>query len=286
MNESKLKLIRLFSKIFLSLGGRRILRSMKIDETKIADNLVKRATGNNVIIEIHGIKIRKSKTARLTILTGENEPSTTALIEKELKTGMNFLDIGANYGWFTLISSNIVERTGHVYAFEPDPNLMEILKDNVKLNNLKNVSFLPLAVSNKSGNAKLSLNTSYPTRNRVDSKTLFENTIDVDTISIDEFCEQNNVKVDFIKMDIEGSEVKALEGMKKTFLDNPKIKMVIEFNPQAISDVGSSPEDFADFLEQYGLTIEVIAKHKKGKLKLITKKQLLKSNVVNLYCHK
>jgi len=286
MNERKLKSIRLFSKIFLSLGGRRILRSMSIDETKIADNLVKRATGNNVIIEIHGIKIRKSKTTRLTILTGENEPSTTALIEKELKTGMNFLDIGANYGWFTLISSKIVGKTGHVYAFEPDPNLMETLKDNVKLNNLKNVSFLPLAVSNKSGNAKLSLNTSYPTRNRVDSKTLFENTIDVDTISIDEFCEQNNVKVDFIKMDIEGSEVKALKGMKKTFLNNPKIKMVIEFNPQAISDVGSSPEDFADFLEQYGLTIEVIAEHKKGKLKLITKKQLQKSNVVNLYCHK
>jgi hypothetical protein len=119
-----------------------------------------------------------------------------------------------------------------------------------------------------------------------ESKTLFENCIDIDTISIDEFCEQNDVKVDFIKMDIEGSEVKAFEGMKKTFLKNPKIKMIVEFNPQAISDVGSSPEDFITFLEQYGLIFEVIDENKKNKLNPITKKQLLKSNVVNLFCHK
>jgi len=93
MSEYKLKLIRIFSKIFLSIGGRSILHLMNIDETKIADNLVKRSMGKNTIIEIHGIKIRKNKTARLTILTGENEPSTTALVEKELKSGMSFLDI-------------------------------------------------------------------------------------------------------------------------------------------------------------------------------------------------
>lgn len=286
MNKNKLKIIRLFSKIFLALGGRRILRLMSIDETKIADKLVKSVISTNEIIEIHGIKITKSKTARLTILTGENEPSTTALIEKELKPGMNILDLGANFGWFTLISSKIVGKTGHVYALEPDPNLIRTLKDNVKLNDLDNVSYFPLAASNKSGTAKLSLNASYPTRNRVESKTLFENCIDIDTISIDEFCEQNDVKVDFIKMDIEGSEVKAFEGMKKTFLNNPKIKMIVEFNPQAISDVGSSPEDFITFLEQYGLIFEVIDENKKNKLNPITKKQLLKSNVVNLFCHK
>jgi len=87
-------------------------------------------------------------------------------------------------------------------------------------------------------------------------------------------------------MDIEGSEVKAFEGMKKIFLNNPKIKLVVEFNPEAISDVGSSTEDFITFLEQYGLIFEVIDEHKKGRLNPITKKQLLKSEVVNLFCHK
>jgi len=286
MNKNKLKIIRLSSKIFLNLGGRRILRLMSIDETKIADRLVKGVTDNNEIIEIHGLKIKKSKTARLTILTGENEPSTTALIEKELKPGMNVLDLGANYGWFTLISSKIIGNTGHVFSFEPDPNLMKTLKENVALNDLTNVSFFPVAISNISGNAKLSLNPDYPTRNKVNSKTLLENTINIDTISVDEFCEQKDLKVDFIKMDIEGSEVKAFEGMKKTLLNNPKIKMIVEFNPHAISDVGSSPEDFITFLQQYGLIFEVIDEHKKDRLNPITKKQLLKSDVVNLFCHK
>jgi len=286
MNENKLKLIRLVTRLFLKIGGRKILHSIGIDETKLADDFVKRATGNNRFIEIHGLKIKKNRTARLTILTGENEPSTTSIVEKEVKTGMTVLDLGANFGWFSLICSKIIGESGHVYAFEPDPHLIETLKDNLKLNNMKNVSVIPFAVSNKSDKARLSLNDSYPTRNRLESKTLFENTIDVKTISMDEFCEQNNLKVDFIKMDIEGSEVKAVEGMKKIILENQNIKMILEFNPKAISDVGSSPEDLVAFLEQYDLTFEIIDEHKKDILKPITKKQLLKSETVNLFCHK
>jgi len=283
---SKLFFIRILSKFAMKLGGRKILRTMGIDETKLADKFVKSVTPSNGIIEVNGLKIKASKTARMTILTGENEPSTTSLIKKELKPGMRVLDLGANFGWFTLISSKIVGESGHVYAFEPDPSLMESLKTNVKLNKMNNVSFVPLAVSNKSGTGKLSLNPTYPTRNRLDSKIPLENTVDVNTISIDDFCEKNHVIVDFIKMDVEGSEVKALEGMKKTILASPKIKIVSEFNPGAISGVGSSPEDFINFLEQHGFTIKKIDENKKEILKTIKKEEFTKSDVCNLYCFK
>ena len=123
MNENKLKLIRLVTRFFLKIGGRKILHSIGIDETKLADDFVKRAMGNNGFIEIHGLKIKKNKTARLTILTGENEPSTTSIVEKEVKTGMTVLDLGANYGWFSLICSKIIGESGHVYSFEPDPRV-------------------------------------------------------------------------------------------------------------------------------------------------------------------
>jgi len=72
-------IIRVCSKIFLSLKGRKILRLMNIDETKIADKLVNKVIKDNEIIEIHGIKITKNKTTRLIILTGEHEPPVMTL---------------------------------------------------------------------------------------------------------------------------------------------------------------------------------------------------------------
>jgi len=102
---SKLFFIRILSKFAMKLGGRKILRTMGIDETKLADKFVKSVTPSNGILEVNELKIKANETARMTILTGENEPSTTSLIKKELKPGMLVLDLGANFGWFTLISS-------------------------------------------------------------------------------------------------------------------------------------------------------------------------------------
>jgi len=287
MNENKLKLIQSFSRVFLRIGGRRFLRMIGIDETKLADIFLKQMSENNEIIHIHGLKIKKSKTTRLSFLTGENEPEVTEILEKELKDGMKILDLGANFGWFTLIAAKKVGMSGNVYAFEPDPTLADALKTNVKLNNLDNVSIIPFAVSNKSSISKFSLNPLYPTRNRLESKTLSENIIDVKTISIDDFCEKNQLIVDFIKMDVEGSEVKALEGMKNTIISNPKLKIVTEFNQKAIVDVGSSPEDLINLLEGYGYTINEVIKNKNGYVKRVSKKKLLSNaRVCNLYCYK
>jgi len=142
------------------------------------------------------------------------------------------------------------------------------------------------AVSNKSGAAKFYLNKSYDTRSQLESSDISDNSIDVKTISLDEFCEKNNIKPDFIKMDIEGSEPKAFQGMKKIILSNPEIKIVSEFNQKAINDVGSSPEEFFNLLVELELEFKEIDEKNPGKLNAVSKEEMMRILVSNLFCYR
>jgi len=233
------------------------------------------------------LKLKKGRTTRISILTGEFEPSTTELIKNEVDEGMIFFDIGANIGWYSLLCSKIVGKTGHIYSFEPDPYLFEIIKENIVLNNLKNITVFPYAVSNKTAKEHFSLNDKQDGDNRLGSKAITDKIIEVQTISIDDFCNQHNVKPDFIKMDIQGSEPKAFQGMKETISKNSKIKIITEVFPEAIEDVGSSTEEFIDSLEKSGFTILEIPEETRSKLEPINKQYLLdhKDHSPNLYCY-
>ena len=67
------------------------------------------------------------------------EPEELDLLRKCLKPGANFLDIGGNIGYFTIIAAKHVGPLGKVIAFEPEPHNFEILRRNVELNKLRNV---------------------------------------------------------------------------------------------------------------------------------------------------
>lgn len=251
---------------------------------KIADYVLKNAISEDRILEIQGLKIKLGNATRYLALVGDYEPAVTNLLKKEVTQGMHVFDLGANIGWFTLVFSRLVGDTGHVYAFEPDPYYFDILKENIELNKLKNVSIFQLAASNKVGVSKFNLNKWFGTY-VLESNTITDNQLEVKTITLDEFCKTNNVKADFIKMDIEGSEPKAFEGMKDYVLVNQNIKIISEFNPYAIIDVGGSPEHYLDSLERSGFTINQIVENK-GEFKPVQKEELLKlgKNSANIYC--
>lgn len=281
----KKTIIRIVSKFMMKLGGDLFKKSYTMH--KLADFVVKKTMDSDDIFEIQGFKMKKGRTTRLLILTGEHEPATTDLINKQVKHGMSVFDLGANIGWFTLILSRLVGNSGHVYSFEPDPNLFKILKENIELNKLNNVSVFQLAISNHTGFGKFSLNEIQDGDNRLESNSMSMNSIDVEITTLDEFCKKHNANVDFIKMDIQGSEPRVLDGMKNVVLENPKLMMVTEFYQPALIDVGNSPKHFLDDLEKNGFLINEITGIKTCKLKSIRKDELLlRFDDVNLFCYK
>ena len=287
MNKTKSMIIRPIVKFILKIGGRNFLRTIGIDEAKAADFMVRQVLGDGETYEVQGFKLKRGRTTRIPILTGEIDPAITALIKKNVHKGMTVFDLGANFGWFSLIFSKLVGPSGHVYTFEADPTLIKTINENVKLNKLDNVTVIPKAISNKSGISEFSLDETYDTRNQLDAKSPKGKVIKIETISLDEFCNENGIKqVDFIKMDVEGSEPKAIKGMKKIILSNPNLKIVTEFNQYAIKSVDSSPQEFLELLDEMGLEFKEIDEKDTGTLNIVSKEKLLAKQVCNLYCYR
>src|SRR5262249_13205461 len=72
--------------------------------------------------------------SREVCFTGRYEPQETALVRSILRPGMSFVDVGANWGYFTLLAAHLVGKGGRVISLEPDPRLFPILQRNVTRN--------------------------------------------------------------------------------------------------------------------------------------------------------
>lgn len=212
------------------------------------------------------------------------EPYQTLVTKKFLQNNTQFVDIGANIGYYSILAATIA-KTGHITSFEPEPNNFEILKKNVVLNNLENVNLHQLAVTNKNEDILLYLNTiGNAGDHRVFSNNLSgenENRrqIKITSITLDEFLADRSLP-DIIKMDIQGSEMLAIKGMKKTLDESKRLVIFTEFWPEGISATGESPIEFLSSLSDYGFNIfEINESHNKIEKK--SNEQLLNENTRN-----
>jgi FkbM family methyltransferase len=154
---------------------------------------------------------------------GFHEEGLTRMIFEYLRPGMTFIDIGAHFGYFTLLSSYIVGNTGQVHTFEPTPSTFSILKSNVSnknnivINNAAVFSKRKIVSINDYGIKYSAFNSIFDARVPIDfiKKMKFKK-YEVDAISIDEYIEDNHIKPNFIKIDAESAEHEILLGMEKT----------------------------------------------------------------------
>ena len=85
-------------------------------------------------------------------------------------------------------------------------------------------------------------------------------------VRLDDFLKDKTEKIDIVKMDIEGSEPKALAGMKKYIQESNNIKIFMEFYPDILKDAGFSPKEFAQSLfDEYGFSVTLIDDYWKRK---------------------
>ena len=192
------------------------------------------------------------------------EPMETSIINAFVKRGDTVIDLGANVGYYTLLFARLVGQNGRVVAFEPSPANCEILEKNVRINGYRNVEINQMAVSDKSGKARLQLSVN-PGDNRIQSndlqldkrrkKTVGSSYVEVETVSLDEYFGKSDGNIDFIKMDVQGAEHSAILGMQRTLVRNIKIKILTEFFPKLLSEFGAKPSDYLQLLQQNGFLI-------------------------------
>lgn len=193
---------------------------------------------------------------RRVIPMGLFEPGTVALIKRILKKGMTFLDLGAHTGSYTLLASYLVAETDTVFAFEPDPENFALLEASVK--GRKNVSLIQKAVSNQVGTTKLFLSSHDSITHSICDAHDGRQSIDVEVTSLDEFFRGKDCKIDLIKMDIEGAEMSALEGMTNIIKQNKNLKIITEFCPSYFEPLSYSPVSFLNKLVECGFKLYLI----------------------------
>lgn len=208
---------------------------------------------------------------------GFSEPDTAQFIQKILKPGMTFVDIGAHIGEYTLLSAEILGDSGHIYAFEPQPKIYSLLESNIKVNHLKKISIESCALSNQEGNVQFtifsepsvsSIKTDLP--NSSEQNYRITNTIQVPTITLDSYFESLENQIDLIKLDVEGAELMVFQGANK-YLELSEVTAPIwlfEFSPRNYKDFGYDAKDLFSLLESYGY---MIYEYNNGQLHSISK---------------
>ena len=143
---------------------------------------------------------------------GIYEPELQELIKQRLRPGAVFFDIGANAGLYTLLAANQL-GAGRVYSFEPLPVNVSNLRKHVDLNHFRNVNIFNVAVSDCEGQASFEIGITC-----ADGRLAPGGNLTVSTVSLDSMISHCEVKPpNYIKMDIEGGEFRALQGAKECF---------------------------------------------------------------------
>jgi FkbM family methyltransferase len=190
------------------------------------------------------------------------EPFTTEIFKKVVKEGDTVVDLGANVGYYSLLSSKLVGQRGKVYAFEPHPKSHDLLNKNIEVNKYNNIVPVPKAVTNRVGTTKFFLSsrwysgTFYQERGR-------ERFIEVQTETLDHFFQDKDDTIDVIKMDIEGGEMDAILGMDTLIRRNENLKMFIEFSPVHLKSLGFTSKEFLDKLQSYNFSTFIIDEREK-----------------------
>jgi FkbM family methyltransferase len=223
---------------------------------------------------------------RFELLLKRHEPETVAQIQRLVKPGMNVLDIGAHVGYYARMLGTLTGDGGRVYAFEPHPRTYKMLCANIAA--LNNVTPVNAAVAEQEGTAELfdylmmsasgSLHFDESMRDlqkaqlgsgdiapRIEHDFPVEK-FTVRTLALDDFLAEKGVThIDFIKMDIEGAEIGALRGLRRTIAQSPGLQLIMEYNPQALKAFGHDPAAAFDEVLALGFTRAQIV-HEDGTL--------------------
>src|SRR3990167_3189332 len=174
------------------------------------------------------------------------EPETTKIVKEQVKPGDVCVDVGASIGYFTLLFARQVGKDGQVYAFEPTGNQFTYLTRNVSINGYTDiVKSYKLAAWDKIEH-NLIRKGSEESGSKIQANAGFEN--ELEGAVLDDVLPE---RVDFIKIDVDGSEPRVLKGLIKTIERNKNLKMVIEYYPKCIEELGNDPKEMIDILDRY-----------------------------------
>lgn len=183
---------------------------------------------------------------------------TKLIIKKHLSSNSNCIDIGCHLGEMLEIMIGLSPNGNH-FAFEPIPSMFD---------NLKNIfgtraTILPYALASESGSSSFQFVKNAPAYSGLKKRTYAVAHPDIEEIEVTlkplDDCIPKDLKIDLIKIDVEGAELGVLQGAKNTILRSKPL-IIFEFGLGASDHYNTSPSDmYALLVDEYGLKIYTLA---------------------------
>jgi len=185
-----------------------------------------------------------------------DESSVEMIINQIKNDNTTFIDIGSNYGAYSIPIAKLKNKI-NVYCFDPSEKALNQLKDNIVLNDIKNIKYFNVGVGEKNKTAFLNdeiknynNSGSYEISNKYSGKKILINSID-NLIDDGKIIPKKKI---VIKMDIEGYEFLALQGLIKT-IKKYDIFIFFEFSKKLVLNHDNLLISFTKFLKENNLKI-------------------------------
>ncbi len=195
--------------------------------------------------------------------THDSEIRLQRFLIKSLKEGAHFVDVGAHYGFYSLLASQLVGSTGKVHAFEASRDTFNILRYNTREQPC--IAIYNRAVSEEHGSTaqffefptlQSEYNTLFGEQFRGQSWSGKGKRYEVATVALDYFFTEKGIQPDIIKVDVEGAELLVLKGMAETLSRNNPIVVMEYVDDRESTD---SYEQALVFLTEKNYELHVIS---------------------------
>jgi FkbM family methyltransferase len=181
---------------------------------------------------------------RAAYFSGDLDRKVTWICSRLIRPGDTVMDVGANIGIVTVCMANLVGDSGHVHSFEPNPWLIQLLRQVIQRNQLHTVKLHPIAVGSQHGQLKLRV----PTSN-AGAASLVRNedmpdckVVTVPVRPLSAIVAQESIRsVRLIKIDVEGYEMEVFRGARELFQSVRPDAILFELNEHGIEVVRDHP---------------------------------------------
>jgi FkbM family methyltransferase len=199
------------------------------------------------------LKIDRSRTIGASLFwTGFHEFRELLFLHDFLQPGMVMLDVGANIGEYTVFAAKRM-ASGRVLAFEPLPSIRKDLEENIRLNHFENITVLPYGLSDQPGQFPIFMVGESENEGQAtffSDSSSNQNSIVADLKVLDaEWKSFELTRLDFIKMDIEGSELMALRGSINTIRQFRPL-VLLEISEVTYQAAGYTKKEISDYFQQ------------------------------------
>ena len=239
------------------------MREIKLIDLKILDHKLK--------IPLESRKIYKNF-----------EPITTDIIMRNVNENSHFIDVGANFGYFTLLAAQLIKK-GKIWSIEANPEIIPILRLNTEA--FKNLKIINKAVGSENKKIEFYLADDFVNSSVHQNLYCSEKKITVEMIKLDDLI--GDQSVDFIKVDVQGDEISILEGARKIIDREKNIKIIIEWAPGWIKNSCHDPFSLPEVLSNMGFKkIEIIDEYSAEIMEVERMMEILKKdNLGKRFCN-